>query len=188
MSLAGNTNQLVIDAIETVEDLANPDYTHPVITVAAGNSSCSSTRFPASLGIGPPAGAGGVGAVQGRGSPGRVRRRRRGRPTAPTSWRRTRRSRGTVPARRRASRHRGPRSTRRSPVAVTGPRAARRWRRRSSPPPPHWWSRTAPCPLRTPRATWWTGSRSPRATSGPAGPDELYGYGMLDADAAVQAC
>ena len=37
----------------SVLDPTNPNYTHPVITVAAGNSSCSGTQFPASLGATP---------------------------------------------------------------------------------------------------------------------------------------
>ncbi len=51
MSLGGSsTNDAVTAAVASVQDLSNPNYTHPVITVAAGNSSCSNTQFPASLG------------------------------------------------------------------------------------------------------------------------------------------
>ena len=50
MSLGGGTsNAAVSSAIASVEDLTNPNYTHPVITVAAGNSSCTTPEFPASL-------------------------------------------------------------------------------------------------------------------------------------------
>jgi subtilisin family serine protease len=50
MSLGGSsTSKVVSDAIAAVEDPANPNYTHPVITVAAGNSKCSTPLFPASL-------------------------------------------------------------------------------------------------------------------------------------------
>jgi|tagenome__1003787_1003787.scaffolds.fasta_scaffold20981716_3 subtilisin family serine protease len=50
MSLGSEASSAtLIAAIQAVEDVANPNYTHPVITVAAGNSACSSTQFPASL-------------------------------------------------------------------------------------------------------------------------------------------
>jgi subtilisin family serine protease len=49
MSLGGPANTTLADAIATVEDSSNPNYTHPVITVAAGNNSCTTPSFPASL-------------------------------------------------------------------------------------------------------------------------------------------
>ena len=50
MSLGGNsTSSVVAQAIADVENPANTNYTHPVITVAAGNSSCTAPLFPASL-------------------------------------------------------------------------------------------------------------------------------------------
>jgi serine protease len=50
MSLGGGgTDPGVVAAVTTVEDLTNSNYTHPVITVAAGNSSCATPSFPASL-------------------------------------------------------------------------------------------------------------------------------------------
>jgi subtilisin family serine protease len=50
MSLGGSTSSdAVIQAIADIEDTSNASYSHPVITVAAGNSSCSTPSFPASL-------------------------------------------------------------------------------------------------------------------------------------------
>jgi subtilisin family serine protease len=50
MSLGGNSSSsAVTQAIADVEDPTNANYTHPVITVAAGNSSCGAPEFPASL-------------------------------------------------------------------------------------------------------------------------------------------
>jgi serine protease len=50
MSLGGTTtSDAVSQAIATVEDPDNANYTHPVITVAAGNSSCTSPLFPSTL-------------------------------------------------------------------------------------------------------------------------------------------
>ncbi len=50
MSLGGKSSDpTVIQAIADVEDASNANYTHPVITVAAGNSSCATPLFPASL-------------------------------------------------------------------------------------------------------------------------------------------
>ena len=50
MSLGGSTSSdVVAQAIADVENPSNANYTHPVITVAAGNSSCSTPKFPASL-------------------------------------------------------------------------------------------------------------------------------------------
>ena len=50
MSLGGGTSSPTVDAaVQTIEDLTNANYTHPVITIAAGNSSCSNPEYPASL-------------------------------------------------------------------------------------------------------------------------------------------
>jgi subtilisin family serine protease len=50
MSLGGKTSDpAVIQAIADVEDTNNANYTHPVITVAAGNSACTTPLFPSSL-------------------------------------------------------------------------------------------------------------------------------------------
>jgi subtilisin family serine protease len=50
MSLGGSvSDSTVTQAIAAVEDVNNANYSHPVITVAAGNSSCSVPQFPASL-------------------------------------------------------------------------------------------------------------------------------------------
>ena len=50
MSLGGKSSSAAVsEAIATVGDLTNPNYTHPVITVAAGNSACTTPSFPASL-------------------------------------------------------------------------------------------------------------------------------------------
>jgi serine protease len=50
MSLGGTeSDSTVTEAIAAVEDPSNPNYTHPVITVAAGNRSGASPSFPASL-------------------------------------------------------------------------------------------------------------------------------------------
>ncbi len=50
MSLGGSTTSSVVtQAIADIENPANSNYTHPVITVAAGNSSCTAPSFPASL-------------------------------------------------------------------------------------------------------------------------------------------
>jgi subtilisin family serine protease len=50
MSLGGKSaSSVVTQAIADVTDPANGNYTHPVITVAAGNSSCNTPLFPASL-------------------------------------------------------------------------------------------------------------------------------------------
>ena len=44
------------------------------------------------------------------------------------------------------------------------------------------------CPARTPPAHVVDRLESSAHDLGPAGPDTLYGYGLLDAAAAVQAC
>lgn len=50
MSLGGKSpSDVVTQAIAAVEDPDNSNYTHPVITAAAGNSPCSTPLFPASL-------------------------------------------------------------------------------------------------------------------------------------------
>lgn len=50
MSLGGGSSDpSVIAAITAIEDPTNANYTHPVITVAAGNSACSTPIFPAAL-------------------------------------------------------------------------------------------------------------------------------------------
>ena len=50
MSLGGGASaSSVVTAVDTVEDLTNANYTHPVIVVAAGNSTCVNPSFPASL-------------------------------------------------------------------------------------------------------------------------------------------
>jgi subtilisin family serine protease len=50
MSLGGSgTSSAVTQAIADIENPANANYTHPVITVAAGNSECTAPEFPASL-------------------------------------------------------------------------------------------------------------------------------------------
>jgi subtilisin family serine protease len=50
MSLGGkSTSSVVTQAIADIENPANTNYTHPVITVAAGNSGCTTPLFPSSL-------------------------------------------------------------------------------------------------------------------------------------------
>jgi subtilisin family serine protease len=50
MSLGGSSpSAAVTQAVADVENTANANYTHPVITVAAGNSSCTAPEFPSSL-------------------------------------------------------------------------------------------------------------------------------------------
>jgi serine protease len=50
MSLGGkSSSSAVTQAIADIEDPANTNYTHPVITVAAGNSACTTPLFPSSL-------------------------------------------------------------------------------------------------------------------------------------------
>jgi subtilisin family serine protease len=50
LSLGGTTTSSVVEqAIADIENPANPSYTHPVITAAAGNSPCTTPLFPSSL-------------------------------------------------------------------------------------------------------------------------------------------
>ena len=187
MSLAGNTNQLVIDAIETVSDLADPDYTHPVITAAAGNSSCSSTRFPASLGSDHPHVLA-VSALCKSGVTGSC-------PTATPwpaddayklatysslAWNGSGTPSGiTAPGTDIDSTLPGDSFGPKSGTSMATPFAAAAAA-----------LVVAHCPL---SASYTAGDVVDRLEEsarnlGPAGPDELYGYGMLDAVAAVQSC
>ena len=67
MSLGGkSTSSVVTQAIADIENPANTNYTHPVITVAAGNSGCTDPAVPVVARQHHAADALGVGVVQGR--------------------------------------------------------------------------------------------------------------------------